>query len=317
MSDRPNNESSSETKRVLDDYLRAMSFRSQVYYRGQVCETWSLDTAGSGHINFHAVCHGESWLRLPGMNEPLRLREGDVVVLPHDAPHLLTSAPDLAAEYGRISMPQTTAFDRNGPGTALVCGYLIVERNAYQLVFSMLPQYLVIRGDQQNGSVGFRSLIDLLFAEAQADAIGSLAILDRLSDALMFYVIRHAVVENTTSVGLLAALQDKQIRIALVALCDHPERPWTLDTLAERACMSRSNFSARFHSLLGQPPMDFLTEWRMQRARRWLEQDRLSVSEVADRCGYQSQAAFSKAFKRVLGVGPGELRRVRLPLSDA
>ena len=302
-----------ETKRVLDDYLRRISFRSEVYYRGQVCENWSLDISGTGHISFHVVCHGDGWLRMPGLKEALPLHEGDVVVLPHDSSHLILSAPDQIAEYGKISAPHQVLLDRDAAGTALVCGYLIVDRATRGLLFAMLPDYLIIRSGQDAAAAQFRALIDLLFAEAQADRVGAAAVLDRLSDALMFYVIRHALVNQTQSVGLLAALGDKQIRPALAAICDQPAHAWNVDALAATAFMSRSAFAERFHALVGKAPMEFLTEWRMQLARAWLEQDHLSVSEVSVRCGYQSEAAFSKAFKRITGVGPGEFRRSHTP----
>jgi AraC-like DNA-binding protein len=313
MSDRPNPELVPEAKRVLDEYLRTISFRSEVYFRGQVCEDWYLDTSGSGHINVHVVCHGDCWFQLPGLSEPLQLHEGDVVVLPRDAAHLLLSAPGLPAQYGVISKPHQVPHNRAQPGTALFCGYLIVDKNTYGNVFAMLPEYLIIRSHQGDEAKQFRALIDLLFSETQADHLGAVAILDRLADAMMFYVIRHALVQGTQSTGLLVALADKQIRPALMAMCDEPAQTWTVEALAERVFMSRSSFAERFSTLVGKTPMDFLAEWRMQLARRWLERDRLSVAEVAERCGYQSETAFSKAFKRIAGVGPGEFRRARAP----
>ena len=313
MSDRPNPELVPEAKRVLDEYLRTISFRSEVYFRGQVCEDWYLDTSGSGHINVHVVCHGDCWFQLPGLSEPLQLHEGDVVVLPRDAAHLLLSAPGLPAQYGVISKPHQVPHNRAQPGTALFCGYLIVDKNTYGNVFAMLPEYLIIRSHQGEEAKQFRALIDLLFSETQADHLGAVAILDRLADAMMFYVIRHALAQGAQSAGLLVALADKQIRPALVAMCDEPAQAWTVDVLAERVFMSRSSFAGRFSTLVGKTPMEFLAEWRMQLARGWLERDRLSVAEVAERCGYQSETAFSKAFKRIAGVGPGEFRRARVP----
>lgn len=312
MSNHPDRPLDSEGVRVLDEYLRAISFRCEVIYRGQLCDTWWTDISGSGHVNFHVLCHGTCWLRLPGLAAPLRVEEGDIVVLPHDSPHLLMSAPDVAADYKSVSAPHAVPPDRAQPGTAFVCGYLVVDRHARRLLLSMLPQYLVIRSRHDSGAANMRALIDLLFAEAQrAHGVGTTAVLDRLADALMFCVIRHAAAAYASPAGLLAALRDGHMRAALGAICDEPQRAWTVDTLAERACLSRSAFAERFHALLGSTPMDFLTEWRMQLARRWFEQDRLSVAEVAARCGYQSEAAFSKAFKRVVGVGPGEFRRAR------
>jgi AraC-like DNA-binding protein len=313
MSDRPNPDLVPEAKRVLDEYLRTINFRSEVYFRGQVCEDWYLDTSGSGHINVHVVCHGDCWFQLPGLSAPLQLYEGDVVVLPHDAAHLLLSAPTLPAQYGVISKPHQVAHNREQRGTALFCGYLIVDQSTYGNVFAMLPEYLIIRSHRGEDAQQFRALIDLLFSETQAEHLGAIAILDRLADAMMFYVIRHALAQGAQSAGLLVALADKQIRSALAAMCDEPATAWTVDALAERVFMSRSSFAERFHALVGKSPMEFLAEWRMQLARRWLERDRLSVAEVAARCGYQSETAFSKAFKRIAGVGPGEFRRARTP----
>jgi AraC family transcriptional regulator, activator of mtrCDE len=313
MSDRPNPELVPEARRVLDAYLRTISFRSEVYFRGQVCEDWYLDTSGSGHVNVHVVCHGDCWFQLPGLGEPLQLNEGDVVVLPHDATHLLLSAPSLPAQYGVISKPHQLTHNRAQPGTALFCGYLIVDQSTYGNVFAMLPEYLIIRSHQGDEAKPLRGLIDLLFAETQADQLGTVAILDRLADAMMFYVIRHALLQGVPSAGLLVGLADKQIRPALTAMCDEPAQAWTVDALAEKVFMSRSSFAERFNALVGKAPMEFLAEWRMQLARRWLERERLSVAEVAARCGYQSETAFSKAFKRIAGVGPGEFRRARAP----
>jgi len=317
MSDRPDIDISPEARRVFDRYLRAISFRSEVYYRGQICEDWYLDTSGTGQINVHVVCHGDCWFRLPGLSEPIHLNAGDVVVLPHDAAHLLTSSSNLPAQYGKISKPHEGPHNREAPGTALFCGYLLVDRNAYRHVFAMLPEYLVFRSREDSGAEPFRTLIDLLFAETRANDLGASAVLDRLADALMFYVIRHSILQGKQSVGLAAAVADKQIRPVVAAMCDEPEQAWTLDALAERAFMSRSSFAERFGALMGQTPMEFLAGWRMQLARGWLEHDRLSVAEVALRCGYQSEAAFSKAFKRITGVGPGEFRRARSPASTS
>ena len=313
MSDRPKLGLVPDARRVLDEYLRTISFRSEVYFRGQVCEDWYLDTSGPGHVNVHVVCQGNCWFRLPGWGEALPLHEGDVVVLPHDAAHLLLSARELPARHGVISLPNQIPHNREQPGTALFCGYLILDKSTYGNVFAMLPDYLVIRSHQGEESKQFRALIDLLFSETQAEHPGSVAILDRLADALMFYVIRHALVQGTQSAGLLVALTDKQISPALVAMCDEPAQAWSVESLAAKVFMSRSSFAERFNALVGKTPMEFLAEWRMQLARRWLELDRLSVAEVAARCGYQSETAFSKAFKRIAGVGPGEFRRARAP----
>lgn len=309
MSNSPESARDHEAAAAFETFLRTIAFRCEVFYRGQLCDAWSLDTSGSGSVNFHVVCHGSGWFRLPGWSEPQQLSAGDVIVLPQDASHQLASARDTAPAFGRTAIERQVPLDRTQPGTALVCGYLRVDPRAYRLVFAMLPPCLVVRAAPEGAGARLHALIELLFAEAQANAVGTTAILDRLADALMFLVICIGASRQQQSHGLIAALRDRALGPALCALIGEPQQPWTVEQLAERACLSRSAFADRFRALLGDSPMDFLTAWRMQLARRLLQQDRLSVPAVAERCGYQSEAAFSKAFKREVGVGPGEYRR--------
>lgn len=169
-------------------------------------------------------------------------------------------------------------------------------------------EYLVVRGDRKEGE-RIRRLLDLLFDEAQRNELGSASILDRLADALLLYVIRYSMDQNRGRPGVFAALADNHLRHAVLAIHTAPHENWTLDALAAKAFMSRSAFAERFAALVGRPPMEYLLEWRMFLAQRWLTVDRLSVPAVAERCGYRSEAAFRKAFKRVVGVGPGAWRR--------
>jgi AraC-like DNA-binding protein len=135
-------------------------------------------------------------------------------------------------------------------------------------------------------------------------------ILDRFADALLFYVVRNLVENDLPVQGLLGAFGDAQICKVLLAINEKPGQHWTLDNLAEKAYLSRSVFAERFFQACGMPPIEFLTIWRMYFARRWLEQEKASVMDVAERCGYESAAAFSKAFKRIMGVGPGQYRKI-------
>ncbi len=311
MSDTPNLDAMQDDAAVLDEFLRTLSFHCEVFFRGQLCDSWSLDTSGSSHVNFHVVCYGEGWFRLPGWERPQRLEQGDVIVLPHDASHQLASHADAPEAYGKTRIERQVAPDRNSAGTALVCGYLLIDERTFRLLYAMLPPCLVVHSDGVEGE-RLRGLVDMLFAEAAARSIGTSAVVDRLADALMFQVIRYAARRDSHSVGLMAALRDRQIRRALLAIFDKPGNGWTVEALAELAHLSRSAFADRFHAVIGESPMEFLTGWRMQLARRWLQGERLSVGEVAARCGYGSEAAFAKAFKRETGIGPGECRRARV-----
>jgi AraC-like DNA-binding protein len=201
-------------------------------------------------------------------------------------------------------------MDALNPGTALICGFLQIDRTARQLLMSALPAFLVIKAEKHASSAQVVSLLDLMFAEARNAHLAAVAILDRLADALLFYVIRDLAQCNLPTPGLLGAFGDSHVQRAVLAISADPGRRWTVESLAQQALLSRSVFAERFYRCCGVSPIDFLTIWRMHLARGWLEQERATVLDVAERCGYESPAAFSKAFKRLMGVGPGQFRKI-------
>ncbi|MFH0344891.1 MAG: AraC family transcriptional regulator [Chromatiales bacterium] len=299
-----------ETKHALGEILRRISFQAEVFYRGQLCDSWALDTSGTGNVNFHLVCHGQCWLHMPGVDSAVELNGGDIVVFPHDAAHVIGSTPERPSAFGIKTVTREVPLDKAQQGTALICGYLVIDRTARQLLLASLPEHIVIATVADSPFQCARTLLDLLFAEASMDAVGSAAILDRLSDALMFYVVRAVVRDHLGVCGLIGALGDPHLRRAVLSISLGPARRWTVHSLAEEAHLSRAVFAERFLKVCGMPPIEFLTIWRMHLARRWLEHDHASVLDVADRCGYESAAAFSKAFKRIMGAGPGQFRRI-------
>jgi AraC family transcriptional regulator, activator of mtrCDE len=301
---------SNETKQALNEILRRISFRAEVFYRGQLCDSWALDTSGTGNVNFHIVCQGECWLHLPNNQVATKLTGGDIVVFPHDAAHIIGSSEASPTTFGIQSITREVALGSNNPGTALICGFLEIDHLVRRLLMGALPEFIVIGAQTDESNNAIRTLLELLFAEARMDEVGATAILDRLADALLFYIVRDLVEKDLPVPGLLGAFGDAQICKAILAINEKPGEHWTLDNLAEKSHLSRSVFAERFFQACGMPPIEFLTVWRMYFARRWLEQDKASVMDVAERCGYESAAAFSKAFKRVMGVGPGQFRKI-------
>jgi len=201
-------------------------------------------------------------------------------------------------------------MERTHPGVAIICGLIQIDHLSRKLLLGTLPDFIVINGNTSANNDSMRTLLELLFSEAKVNAIGARAILDRLADALIFYIVRDIVEKDIPMPGLLGAFEDTQICNALLAIHENLQENWTLDKLAEKAFLSRSVFAERFMQVCGLPPIEFLTVWRMYYARRWLEQEHASVIDVAERCGYRSEASFSKAFKRVMGVGPGQFRKI-------
>jgi AraC-like DNA-binding protein len=196
-----------------------------------------------------------------------------------------------------------------GAETQLICGSFQFENAAESPLLSLLPSLIHIRGNGSEAEDWLASTLQLLAFEARQARPGAKTVISRLTEIIFVQAVR-AWMENQPAGqrGWLGALRDPQIGTALELIHHAPERPWSVATLAREVAMSRSPFAARFTALVGEPPLAYLTHWRMHRAARLLRSDSLSVGEVAERVGYESAAAFSKAFKRCFGQAPGAYR---------
>ncbi|MBI2296107.1 MAG: helix-turn-helix transcriptional regulator, partial [Betaproteobacteria bacterium] len=166
-----------------------------------------------------------------------------------------------------------------------------------------------IRGTDSYDFAWLQTALNFMIHETKAARPGAEAVVNRLAEVLFIQMVRAYLEQSKAPPGMLAAIADKQIGAALQLMHQAPQHPWLLATLAQRVGVSRSAFAARFHQLVGQTPMQYLTFWRMQQARKLLTETRLGTAAIAERVGYQSEAAFSKAFKKIVGTGPGAFRR--------
>lgn len=194
---------------------------------------------------------------------------------------------------------------------SLIRGYFAFGSRARNPVVETRPEVLVLRPGEAGDAQARETLIGLLINEAGAAAAGSAGVLDRLADALFVLAVRAAMDQGTAQpqTGILAPFADRHLSRALRALHGDPAHPWTLETLARQAGLSRSAFAGRFHALTGLTLMRYLARWRFHLARDWLNEGGLGLMDVAERAGYGSKAAFSRAFKRELGLTPTQARR--------
>lgn len=294
-------------KQNLDDFLRRLHLGSEVYYVGQLCDAWHMSTpGGSDATTFHLVCHGEAWVHMSDDSEPILMRAGDIVLFPHDAAHAFGAHPQIPNTPFDYSHP--APLDTRAPGTGLLCGHLRLPAHIRSLLIASFPEFMLIRPDESAVGLQLRKLIEMMTEEATLNDLGVTAILDRLSDTLFLLIIRHALHLEPKLSPLLAALSDEALRPAVSAFIDVPAEVWTVDRMAGIACQSRSAFSARFTQLVRMPPMEFVATWRMQLATGLLADGRANMLDVAMKCGYESEAAFRKAFKRIVGLPPGKAR---------
>jgi AraC-like DNA-binding protein len=280
-------------------------------------------------ISYHVITRGSVWGALyKGRVPPVRLDAGDIVVIPRGDAYWLgmdaetPGPPDLEQTLGFMrliasgALPYVISAGAGGPPQAsVVCGFLGCDRSPFNPLIATLPRFVVIRGARRlDGAPGDRldRLIDATLAEAQENQPGGASVRLRLSELIFVETIRRylgTIPQGET--GWLPGLRDEIVGRALSLLHKSPSRTWTLPALAKEAGASRSALADRFTKLVGQAPMSYLKQWRMQLAAQMLADGASKVSVVALEVGYDSEAAFSRAFKRAAGVAPAAWRRAR------
>ncbi|GAB5412859.1 MAG: AraC family transcriptional regulator [Congregibacter sp.] len=289
----------------LSVLLGRLELSAEVYVNGAFCGTWAVDTAGSRRIPFHLIGAGEAWLHF-GSEHPRQLGDHDLVVFPHDDHHIISNSPKKPSAAS-VNAPMTN----DGPETQMVCGFFEFRNPAIFPVLDELPRLLFLSARDELDVAQVNLLSDMILRELRLNRPGNYAAINQLAFLLFVEILRNEVGGGALSSGLLAALFDKRIGPALNAMHQQPQEPWTLESLAARAAMSRSAFSSRFSSLVKATPMKYLASWRMTEARRLLRTTSLSTAQVAEKSGYESEAAFRKAFKSILGETPGSVRSAK------
>ncbi|HUG25713.1 AraC family transcriptional regulator, partial [Piscinibacter sp.] len=267
-------------------------------------------------VMFHAVVAGQCWLAVDGA-APMLLQPGHFALVPHGQGHRLMSEPGVATPP-LFDLPcemlseryEVRRHDGGGAPTLLLCGAMHFDRPAARRMVSLLPSQIVVQTAEMGGAGRWQAVLQWMGEEARALHPGGEAVLTRLADVLVIQAIRHWMQRDPAArTGWLGALQDPRIGRALAAVHRDPARAWTLAALAGEAAMSRSAFASRFLRLLGVPPMHYLAQWRMELANARLHEGGVSIAALAAELGYQSEAAFNRAFKRHTGTTPGAVAR--------
>lgn len=301
----------------LGEALHFLRMSGTFYCRSELTAPWALALpAAAGCLSFHVVMSGRCELEVEG-SEQVVLQPGDLALVPHGEGHRLSSGPGVAAprldELRHEPVSERYAVLRHGGGgaaTSLVCGAVRFEHPTAHHLVQLLPRVIHVEASSSPQTDWIQSTLRLMAAEARTLKPGGEAVITRLADILVIQAIRSWIEEDPAAqTGWLGALKDRQIGRAITLIHRDPARDWTLPSLASEVAMSRSAFAARFTELVGEPAMHYVARWRMHVALTWLEEEPTGVGELAARLGYQSEAAFSRAFKRTMGVSPGAIRR--------
>jgi AraC-like DNA-binding protein len=309
---------------LLSDVLRAVRLDGAFFYKVEATDPWWVESAppeqrdprilpSSEHlIPYHVLVEGECWGGLVGASQRPMV-PGDVIVFPHGQPHYMSSAPGLREPmppYDMPNAPQLPFVLRIGGANArralFVCGYLGCDRRPFNPLLAALPDTLLVHGEKEDWlSIFSHRVLD----EATSGRSGGQLMLTRLAELMFIEVVRcHVQSLPPGETGWLAGVRDEVVGRALELLHERPAVAWTLDELARAASCSRSVLAERFTRFVGEPPMQYLTRWRMQLAAQQLSSSESKVASVAREVGYDSEAAFSRAFKRQVGVSPAAWR---------
>jgi AraC-like DNA-binding protein len=301
----------------LGEALHFLRMSGVYYCRSELTSPWGFTLPPMpGYLWFHAVTSGRFWLEA-GAEDQGWIQLGDLTLVPHGDGHVLRSEPGAPAP-GILDLERELVSDRyeilrhgdGGAPTGLICGAVRFAHPAARNLIEILPKTIHVEASNSPRLEWMHSVLRLMAAEAAELRPGGEAVITRLGDILVIQAIR-AWMESDPAArrGWLGALQDPQIGRAISHIHRDPAREWTVASLARELPMSRSAFAARFTELVGEPVMSYVARWRMHVAVAALKDEGATVGQLADRLGYRSEAAFSRAFKRVIGVSPGAIRR--------
>ena len=296
--------------------LHLLRMSGTFYFRSELTAPWGLGIPPMPDcLWFHVVTAGAALLEVDHGGPARTLRPGELALVPHGTGHRLRDAADSAAP-SVLGIPHDFVTDRyaiirhggGGAPTTLVCGAVRFSHPAARSLVELLPATMHLT-DAGSEAEWLPATLRMMAAEAARLRPGGETVLTRLADVLVIQAIRAwLAADRGGRTGWLGALRDPQIGRALAQVHRDPARDWTVATLAAECAMSRSAFAARFSELVGEPAMQYVTRWRMQTALHELGSGDSTVAELAGRLGYRSEAAFSRAFKRVLGIAPGAAR---------
>jgi AraC-like DNA-binding protein len=301
----------------LGEALHFLRMNGAYYCRSELSAPWGMTLPPMpGYMWFHVVVLGRAWLEADGADLRL-LQRDDFALVPHGDGHTKRSEPGVPApgilelELERVSgRYEILRHGGGGDPTILICGAVRFDHPAARNVVEILPPIIHVDAAGSLQSEWMQSTLRLMAAEARELRPGGESVITRLGDVLVVQAIRSWIdTDPVAHTGWLGALRDPQIGRALAIIQRDPARVWTVAALADEVSMSRSAFAARFTDLVGEPPMQYVTRWRMQLAHTALRDEGATVAELAHRLGYRSEAAFARAFKRVTGIAPGALKR--------
>jgi AraC-like DNA-binding protein len=313
----------------LSDLLRTVRLTGAVYFRVAGGTPWAAEQPPQAAvlpkvfpgadrlIAYHAVTEGRCFGGIVG-DAPVALDAGEIIVFPHGDPHVMSSVPGMRAapatpkKFATAAagpLPYFVSYGDGAVSARLVCGFLAYSARPFNPLLESLPR-VIKAGARPNDSDAIGSLIRTGVAESEAKRAGAESVLTKLSELMLIELVRRHLTDlPAEQAGWLGGLRDPFVGKALALLHAEPARDWTIEDLARAVGQSRSVLAERFTFFVGAPPLQYLTRWRMQLAVEALARGDATMAGIAAQIGYESEASFSRAFKKVVGVPPSQWRR--------
>ncbi|KZN43075.1 hypothetical protein N474_15420 [Pseudoalteromonas luteoviolacea CPMOR-2] len=300
---------------VLSDILNAIRLQASSYFCTEFSAPWGIREQQTDYGTFHHVVSGNAWLRTTDGRYETRLSKGDIIAFPTGSAHQISDEPNSSTMSGDELLKKihknTNPFSDGSNKTTLLCGYFKYQSHSNLPLLRDMPNFLHIRQAKEDSCIWLNSLAHILAQEIRSTLPGGAVIVDRLTEAFVIQILRWHINKQHVDKNYFSALADTRLSCVLSLIHKEPAQSWTVDRLARNAGMSRSAFSSLFHDVIGMTPMSYLTQWRMHIAQDLLKENKQSMVSIAEQVGYRSEASFSKAFKKVVGVSPGQIRRLQ------
>lgn len=307
---------------LLSDVLTTLRLTGTLYFRTAFTAPWGVQVPAFENVSrFHFAHRGRCYARVAGVDTPVLLEQGDLIIITKGASHVLCDPVDQSAASldDVVSQSKFTGEGAlvygDGGGekheTQLICGHFAFDQDASHPLIDALPRYLHLRHEEDIPHAWLDSTLNMIAAETGRGQLGGDLVALKLSEIILAQAIRsHLKIVNDDDL-VLAAFADANICKALTALHGDPGMAWKVEDLARVAGLSRTVFATRFHRLMGMTPLVYLTHWRMQQARRLLVDTSAPIIDIAEKSGYQSEASFSRVFKHHFDLPPAGYRRAR------
>jgi len=301
---------------VLSDILQTVKLHGTVYFHARFQSPWGMRIPAGQFANFHIVTSGECFVEIDDNNHIL-LQKGDMVLFPRGDSHALVDSlqTDTVTANELLNNSRTTqsneiVFGGNGShSSSLICGHFEYNREYPHPLFETLPSSIHISATNNPNATWFIIASELATQISSGQGMGKEAVINRLSESLFIQILADYMQTIEDQATFLAALQNRNLALALNAIHDDISHDWCITELAKIASMSKSVFSAKFHSAVGEPPIIYLARWRMLKAREMLIETTMPINLISEKVGYQSEFSFSKAFKKMTGLTPGTVRK--------